>query len=353
MDLEVVSLAHDPEEETAHLDRLRRLFPIQATAVRTNPLKNYLRGVAALPGSRPLTHCLLDAPGMSTLLHQIARDRPPDVVLAYCSGMARFALEPPLDRYPMVLDYVDVDSEKWAALGRATRGPMGWIYRREAKCLGQFEADAAHRAIASIVVNARERDALLRVAPDAIVHVVGLGVDVEHLRAPSPPADTPRVIFCGVMNYKPNVDGVRWFAREVWPLVAAQRPDARFVVVGSDPTESIRRLASTSIEVTGTVPDVREYLWGAAVSVAPLLTARGLQNKVLEAIAAGLPAVVTETVFHGLPPEAHPACRSASTPDAFADSVLSLLAHTGAARRAVAAEARFNVLSWDEQLAPL
>lgn len=353
-ELEVVSLAHDGEE-LAQADELRRLFPIRVTAIRTAPARNYLRAAAALAGTRPLTHCLLDAPGLPAVLRVVARDRPPDVVLAFCSGMARFALEPPLNRFPLVLDFVDIDSLKWAALARSTRWPMGWIYRREAKYLGAFEAHAAGRAVSSIVVNERERDALVRIAPESDVHVVGLGVDVGNLRPTTAPAEQPRVVFCGVMNYKPNVDGVLWFAREVWPLIVAQRPEATFIVVGSSPTDSIRRLASEGdrIEVTGTVDDVREYLWGAAVSVAPLRTARGLQNKVLEALAAGLPTVITPEVFEGLPTDVHAGCRVAVSALAFANEVLTLLALGPLERRALAARASLDSMGWDAQLAAL
>ncbi len=353
-ELEVVSLAHD-DEELAQADGLRRLFPARVTAVRTDPARNYLRAAAALAGSRPLTHCLLDAPGILAVLRDIARDRPPDVVLAFCSSMARFALEPPLNGFPLVLDFIDIDSLKWAALARTTGWPMRWIYRREAKYLARFEAHAARRSVSSIVVNERERDALVQIAPESDVHVVGLGVDLGNLRPKTAPTKEPRVVFCGVMNYKPNVDGVLWFAREVWPRIVAQRPDATFVVVGSKPTESIRRLASegNGIEVTGTVDDVREYLWGAAVSVAPLWTARGLQNKVLEALAAGLPTVITPEVFEGLPEGVHAGCRIAASALTFANEILTLLALGPLERRALAARASLDSLGWDMQMAPM
>lgn len=354
-DLEVVSLAHD-DQELAHADELRRLFPAaRVTAVRTNAVRNYVRAAAALAGTRPITHCLLDAPGLGRVLRDIARDRPPDVVLAYCSGMARFALDAPLSSFPLVLDYVDIDSQKWAALGRTTRWPMGWIYRREAKYLGRFEAQAGRRAVSSMVVNEREREALMRIAPEADVRVVGLGVDLSNLRPNTAPTEEARVVFCGVMNYKPNVEGVRWFVRRVWPLILAQRPEARFIVVGSSPTESIRKLASeiNRIEVTGTVDDVRDYLWGAAVSVAPLWTARGLQNKVLEALAAGLPTVITPEVLKGLPDEVHAGVRVAASSDSFAKEIIALLSTSAAERRAVAGRASLDSLAWDTQLAPL
>ena len=353
-DVEVVSLVHD-DEEASQAETLPTLLPIRLHVCRTSALANVGRVAVGLPRRVPLTHSLLDAPGLSATLRDIWEHRAPDVVLAYCSGMARFALEPPLNRIPLVLDYVDVDSEKWGALARTARWPLNWIYRREARYLGRFEAGAACRAATSVVVNERERQALLKLAPGARIEVVTNGVDVEALRPHQPPVEQAQVVFCGVMNYEPNVAGVLWFVDNVWPLVIAERPDAKLVVVGSNPTSRIRKLSSahTSIVVTGAVPDVREYLWKSAVSVAPLWVSRGLQNKVLEALAAQLPVVTTPEVCEGLPAEVRGGCRAATSVRAFADEILALLAQPPSARRAIAQSARLESLGWDAQLEPL
>src|SRR5207247_3163521 len=138
----------------------------------------------------------------------------------------------------------------------------------------------------------------------------------------------------------------------VWPLVRRQRPDARLLLVGADPTRAVRSLAArdASITVTGTVPDVRQYLNHSAVAAAPLAMARGIQNKVLEAIASGLPAVVTPAVFEGLPAEAASACAVAATPEAFSAAILNLLARPAPERRALAASADLSALEWSTQL---
>ena len=349
--VEVVSLVHD-DQEARQVTAVRNLGA-DVSVFQTTVVRGYANAAVALLGTRPLTHCLLDAPGLRTHLQYIVRGRRPDVVLAYCSGMARFALEPSLATVPLVLDMVDVDSAKWAALGDVAGWPKNWIYRREARRLGDFEVAAARHAAVTLVINERERESLLRLSPRANVRVVQNGVDTESLRPLRGPVGTPRVVFCGVMNYEPNVEGVLWFARNVWPAIRARIPNSTFVIVGANPVESISRLASADqgIEVTGTVCDVREYLWSAAVSVAPLLTARGLQNKVLEAIAAGLPVVVTSSVFDGLPGEARPACVLAESAAAFTQSVADLLTCSGEDRRRLAARAQLARLGWDEQLA--
>jgi glycosyltransferase involved in cell wall biosynthesis len=210
-------------------------------------------------------------------------------------------------------------------------------------------------ATATLVVNDRERDALRAIAPAAKVTVVPNGVDLRPLIPRSAPAERPRVVFCGVMNYTPNVDGALWFCQNVWPAVRRRRPDAELLIVGSDPVPAIRRLHSSEngIEVTGTVDDVRPYLWRSAVAIAPLLTARGIQNKVLEAVGAGLPAIVSSQVFEGLPTAARSACRVGASAELFAAETLGLLSLSPSERRQVAGSADMAELTWESQLRPL
>ena len=352
-DLELVSLVHDADE-LSQVPRVEAMG-VRVTAVQVPRLRNLAIGAVQLAGKRPLTHILLDAPDLRGTIRTIVSQRPPDVVLAFCSGMARFALEPPLSEFPLVVDLVDVDSQKWLALSESTTWPKSWIYEREAEHLAEFERRLAAAASEVFVVNERERKLMLTVAPESNVAVVPVGVDVEPLLPRVPPERRPRVVFCGVMNYAPNVDGVRWFARDVWPLIRARRPDARFAIVGSNPVASVRRLHSPEqgIEVSGTVDDVRPYLWESAVSIAPLFMARGVQTKVLEAVAAGLPAVVTSAVFEGLPSAIRSACRVADTAEAYAAAAVGVLNMTPADRRQLAQSADLAQLGWDAQLRPL
>jgi sugar transferase (PEP-CTERM/EpsH1 system associated) len=352
-DVDLVSLTHDPEE-AAHASDLRGIVDRIATAAVPR-VRNLARGLLALPTSQPLTHLLLDAPGMRPAIEDMLATRPPDVVLAYCSGVARFALEPPLRSIPALVDMVDVDSEKWRELAKTGPLPRRWIYGREARCLARFEAAAARHARTTLVVNERERASLMRLAPDADVRVLPNGIDLRAFHPGAQPADNATVMFCGVMNYAPNAEAARWLAEDVWPLVRRERPDARLLLVGADPTPAVRSLGArdTSIEVTGTVPDVRPFLWRAAIAAAPLRTARGIQNKVLEAIASGLPTVVTPVVAEGLPAEAAVACRVADPPEGFAAAILDLLKLAPAERLALAMRADLSALGWREQLSPL
>ena len=350
--VDLVSLVHDRDEASqVHLlaDRVRSV-----TTARVARLRSWMRAGAALVSGQPLTHALLDAPGLDRALADVMAEHRPDLVVALCSSMARFALRSPLDTLPLILDLIDVDSEKWRQMGAAAPGPLGWIYRREARVLGPFEACAARRAAATLVVNDRERAVLEAIAPDAPVHVVPNGIDAARFTPPAWPSAEARVVFCGVMDYAPNVDGVLWFVKHVWPRIHTVNANARLTLVGARPTPAIRALsADPSIEVTGTVPDVRPYLWQSAVSIAPLLIARGVQNKVLEALAAGLPCVVSAPVFEGVPHAARPGCIEGTTASAFAASVIRLLSMRPEQRRQLASQVDLSELSWREAFAPL
>jgi glycosyltransferase involved in cell wall biosynthesis len=150
------------------------------------------------------------------------------------------------------------------------------------------------------------------------------------------------------MDYEPNVQGAVWLAKEVWPLVRRAIPDAELKLVGARPTTAVQRLAALpGVSVTGTVPDVRPFLWSSRVAFAPLFTARGLHNKVLEALAAGLPTVVTPAVAEGLPEEVRSVCVIGSDAVSCADAAISALRELPTIDPARV----LQNLSWDARLA--
>ena len=349
----IAALVHD-EEEASHAGDLAGLAESVLMA-RVPRVRNSVRAMASVFGATPLTHVLLDSPALVPAINELVRKNRPDVILAYCSSMARFALAPPLADIPCVIDMIDADSAKWATLARGSGMPLRWIYAREARLLGKFEVVAMQRAFTTLVVNERERAALDALAPGSRIQVIENGVDLTAFSPPSQPQDSASVVFCGVMNYGPNEQGAVWLAREVWPLVRAERPGARLLLVGSSPSSKVRALASepVGVIVTGGVADVRRYLWEAAVAAAPLHVARGVQNKVLEAIAAGLPCVVTSEVAEGLPREVMPACSIGEDHRQFADALSEFLARTPDERRARASRADLTSLRWSMRLRPL
>lgn len=352
-EVELISLSHD-RGEADQLSGLGELVT-RARAARVPGLLNKARACLALPGSQPLTHLLLASPEIDGLIAEAVENRPPDLVVAFCSSMAYWALRPPLDRFPFILDMVDVDSEKWRDLAARAALPMRWIYAREARLLSAFEARAADAARDSLVVTDRERASLLALAPKAAVTTMGNGVALDHFKNPGEPGEAGRLVFMGVMNYAPNEQGALWLMRAVWPRVLSRIPEARLTLLGSHPTRALKRQAALdpSVEVTGYVDDVRPHLWRSAVAAAPMAVARGIQNKVLESLAAGLPCVVTPAVAAGLPASLRAACPAAAEPEDFARELADLLAEDIDALRARAAAADLSALTWERQLAEL
>ncbi len=286
-----------------------------------------------------------------------------DRVVVFSSSMVPYAHGlPPQVR--VVVDLCDVDSDKWAQYAAGRRGwsnlPARWLYAREARTLAQLETLTVHGAAASIVISDAEADLLARVTGSSrsTVQVVRNGVDLaywnpaaaEVLAQPAPFAAGERpLVFTGAMDYWANADAVVWFAREVLPLVRALEPTARFWIVGSNPTPAVQKLAALDVTVTGRVPDVRPYLAHAAVAVAPLRVARGVQNKVLEAMGMARPLVATPAALQGLGAVEASGLSVAETAPAFAAAVVSALQGAAAAPALrTLVEAQFG---WAPQLA--
>lgn len=228
-------------------------------------------------------------------------------VLVFSSSMAQYVdgSRPALRR---VMDFVDVDSDKWRQYSENCSWPLRWIYRREARRLADYERQIAVEFDACLFVSDAEADLFRRLAPDALASIdyAHNGVDTEYFAPrtnyPNPYAADERVlVFTGAMDYWANVDAVSWFAEEVFDALHAAEPQARFYIVGSRPTEAVQRLARRpGIVVTGRVPDTRPYIAHARAAVAPLRIARGVQNKVLEAMAMEKPVLVSPQAMDGI-----------------------------------------------------
>ncbi len=229
--------------------------------------------------------------------------------LAFSSAMAQFM---PAGLARRVLDMVDVDSDKWTQYAPTQRWPLSWVYAREGCKLAAWEARMAQDFDATLLVSNAEA-ALLQQRVPAAQHKIGAfenGVDADYFSPardyPNPyPADVQGVVFTGAMDYWPNIDAVRWFAERIFPAVRAAVPGAQFTIVGSHPAEAVLELArQPGVVVTGGVPDVRPWLAHAACAVAPLRIARGVQNKVLEAMAMARPVVASAQAAEGIRAEA-------------------------------------------------
>ncbi|HQT30391.1 MAG TPA: TIGR03087 family PEP-CTERM/XrtA system glycosyltransferase [Thiobacillus sp.] len=229
--------------------------------------------------------------------------------LAYSSAMAMF-MPPMLAR--RVIDMVDVDSDKWTQYASTQRWPMSWVYAREGRKLADWEARVAQDFDATLLVSPDEAALLQQRVPQARDQIGAFenGVDADYF---SPARDYPNpyspevqgVVFTGAMDYWPNVDAVSWFAERIFPAIRDAAPAAQFAIVGSRPSAAVLALGrQPGVIVTGSVPDVRPWLAHAKCAVAPLRIARGVQNKVLEAMAMARPVVVSAQAAEGIRAEA-------------------------------------------------
>jgi polysaccharide biosynthesis protein PslH len=278
----------------------------------------------------------------------------------YSSPMAQYALRlPGLETF---VDFVDMDSAKWGDYAARRRWPASLVYGREARCLFAYERQVAARARASLFVTEEEAQRFRSAAPEcaARVAVIRNGVDAEHFSpghaftSPFHPGERP-IVFTGAMDYWPNVDAVVWFAREVLPAIRRVDPSVRFYVVGMKPDASVRALAQdAAVTVTGRVPDVRPYLQHAAVVVAPLRVARGIQNKVLEAMAMAKPVIVSASCAEALSARPGVDLAVASDAEGFVGATLCLMQRLPARRMAQHARERVVAdYAWSSSLRQL
>ena len=333
---------------------------------QTNRLVGKARGMSGLMRGEAITPNLFYDPKLAKQIIGWHAKRPFDAVLTFCTGMIRYArlLTHPAHRpaefaktRPIhVLDLVDVDSQKWSAYAKRSRGPMKWVYAKETERLARIESGIDDRFDRISVISQPEADTYrtyLRDHPG--LAVVENGVDLKYF-APRPDVCSEKIVFVGVLNYKPNIEAVQWFVKEVLPLVQRKHPYASFQIVGKNPGPKVKALRHhKGVEVVGTVPDVRPYLEQAAVVVAPLKVARGVQNKVLEAMACRRAVVCSPEAANGIRALPGRHLLVADSPKMFSRYVRGLI-RDDHYRQQVAAAARRCVerrYDWPQALGPM
>jgi sugar transferase (PEP-CTERM/EpsH1 system associated) len=324
------------------------------------PLQARVKSLAALLKNRSLSLEYYRDAGMARWVRDTVAAKKIERVLVFSSAMAQYA--DPYRGARRVVDFCDVDSDKWRQYADKKSFPMSWLYRYEANQLLRYERQVARDYDASLFVSAPEADLFRRLAPESTAKIghFNNGVDTDYFSPEqayaSPYAAGERaLVFTGAMDYWPNVDAVQWFAAEVFPALRERFPDLRFYIVGSRPAPAVEALAQQAgVVVTGTVPDVRPYIAHAAVAVAPLRIARGIQNKVLEAMAMARAVVVSPQALEGIDAEPGSELLLAEDAAAFIKTVGTLLAGQDSAAQAIGQAARAKVqrrYSWSSNLA--
>lgn len=344
-------------------DDLRYLDDVKAVCatsciVKMNPRSARIGSLRGLLSGEPLTLPYYRSGELSRWIKATLATGKIDAAFIYSSSMAQYV--PAILPRPVLQVFDDVDSAKWTEYATHHRWPFSWIYAREGRKLLDFERAAASRASRTFFVTAKEVDFFRSLAPEcaALVDHVPNGVDAEyfdsrHVFASPFRSGGPCLAFTGAMDYWPNVDAVQWFVADVLPRLRERRPTLQFWIVGRSPTPAVRALACGHVHVTGTVDDVRPYLAHAALVVAPLRLARGLQNKVLEAMAMGKAVVAAKACADAIEVAQGRDLAAALTVADYVREVEALLDSPSDAARmgAHAREAVLEKYSWEAHLA--
>jgi len=287
----------DPQDEV-HVDAFPQ-YVADMHIARLSPRTAKLRSLTGLLGNEALTLPYYRSAGLQAWVDRTLREQRIDAAIVFSSAMAQYVTG--VSNLRTLVDFVDVDSAKWTQYAPNHRWPLSWLYRREGERLLAYERSVARQVTHSFFVTDAETELFCSRAPECRGRVDAMcnGVDAEFFSSEhdldSPFGNNERpLVFTGAMDYWPNVDAVNWFVAEILPALLRSHPDLKFYIVGRSPTPAVTALANEHVVVTGTVPDVRPYLRYAAAVVAPLRLARGIQNKVLEAMAMGAPVVASQ-----------------------------------------------------------
>jgi sugar transferase (PEP-CTERM/EpsH1 system associated) len=307
----------DDEDDWQHLDFLKAQCH-EVFCLPLNPLWCRLKSLQGLLNNEAITVPYYTASPMQAWVNEQLGKYNIGRCVVFSSAMAQYLTDGSGQGRRIVIDLVDVDSDKWRQYAATKPFPMGWLYRREADKLLQFEQKVSALADRSFFVSSAEAKLFKNLSP-GLEHKIGFynnGVDTDffdprrdyknpYWQHPNPcTPSAPVLVFTGAMDYWPNVDAVVWFAETIFPPLKSMYPELTFYIVGRNPTRKVKNLeAIAGVSVTGRVDDVRPYLKYATAVVAPMRIARGVQNKILEAMAMEKIVMTSEAGLEGIDAE--------------------------------------------------
>ncbi len=347
----------DDPDDWRHVPVLRELCG-ETYFAELNPRVAKLACLRGLLTGEPLSKVYFRDRGLAAWVDALVAERRPQRAFICSSAMAQYLLDRPHFPARTVMDFADVDADKWRQYAETQSGPMRWVYARESRTLLAYDRRVGAAVDASTFVSRAEAALFRQLAPELAdkTHAVNSGVDAEYFSPQhsfASPYQGEAVVFTGTMNYWPNVDAVTWLATEILPLIRRSRPGLQFYIVGSSPSPEVTRLGTLpGIVVTGRVADVRPYVAHAAAVVVPLRIANGVQNKVIEAMAMAKAVVATPRALTGVALDREREVVVGDGTAGFAEAVLTTLARSDLA--ALGGRARARVLAsyvWATNLA--
>lgn len=348
----------DDPEDLKHVDALNEICA-QVCAVENLGLRRKLKAVPGLLTGRALSVSMFFSPAIKSWVEKVIAEVNPSSAFIYSSAMAQYLCQSGGTKLPYVIDFVDVDSDKWKQYSETAHFPLKWIYKREARTLLDYDRSVALNAASALFVSESEATLFQSLAPESARKTQAVRNGIDHVKfspnqgwANPYSGKGPILVFTGSMDYWPNVDAVTWFATDIFSVIRRTFPTCQFYIVGARPTAQVQALAEIDgISVTGGVPEVQPYLHHAAAAVAPLRIARGIQNKVLEAMAMGLPTIVTKAALEGVNAKVGEEVLLAKHQDDFVKAVAKIIDNEFAAEMGTKARDRVvRDYSWDDQL---
>ncbi len=306
--LTVFSPLHSPDEaKAAQAFALAHDVTVQSFSLPHKVLR-WLKGILS---GKPLSVANFYSAHLQLVFNQAISDELFDVIICTSSSLSEYVFRSPALRLQinkarplLLMDFMDVDSDKWFQYARSANLLMKWVYGREGKLMSEYETRILANFDHCFLISSNEVELFQKChVKTSNLHVLGNGIDTSKYYPVTHKHNVPGPIylFVGVMDYKPNVDAVLWFVKNAWPAIIDSFPDARFIIAGMNPTQSVSNLAGDSaIEVTGFVDEILPYFHQADYFVAPFTIARGVQNKILQAFACGLPVIASPMGAEGI-----------------------------------------------------
>ncbi len=307
-----------------------------------NPVQT-LRMVACLPLTRPSSMGYFYSSALQRQVRRRLQEQRWDLIFVHCSSVAQYVED--VRHVPKILDFGDMDSQKWLEYAHYKRFPLSLGYRLEGEKMLAAEKRLAKRFDLCTATTRAEWETLEGYGTGVLTDWFPNGVDADFFSPSAEPYDPETISFIGRMDYYPNQECMTRFCGQVWPRLRSFRPQLKLLIVGADPSPEIRRLGELpGVTVTGSVPDVRPFVRRSALMVAPLNIARGTQNKILEAMACGVPVVTSKVAAGGVDAESVKHFLVAETTDDYAAAILKLL-DDRAERQRLAVAGRQRMLS--------